>query len=350
MNSRSNVSRTVTIGPRAGQLYRAWSPSKAIAIGYRYLSDEIMMRDDKIFQRLGQFVSGKTGTAVPRLVKNVDGLVVNLFEQLFTWDTVSVRVRELTKLRLRRVIDVGCGSGMYAISLACRGSTVTCNDPNPVCLEFIKYAAKELRLRLHEHPARAPFDAALCINVLDHTKRAPQLVEKIADSLKPGGCLLIHADFVCDGRHISDIPSIERVLHKLTQRFVRDRRPSSMRAEFWYRRARRAAGTELVNSIQTKHSELLRWRPLLHPNATGRCGSSGDVTLQGFPFYLMPTLLNERAWRLLLKCDGSRTIKEILAASARDSSLSPDDALGVLREMFSRHYLSRSPLDKGHRS
>jgi SAM-dependent methyltransferase len=214
MPSLSFKQHAVTIGRSVGRRPRAWTPARAIALGYQFLELTILSQPNML-QQLSHLLSGTRTIQIPRHVLNVDEFIVNLFEPLFTWNTVSNRIQVIADGRPRRVIDVGCGSGIYALALARAGSIVRCVDKNPVCLEFIQFAASRLTLQTYPHSLQTRFDNALCINVLDHTLQAPLLVKEIASMLKPHGRLFVHADFHPDGRHVSDQRSITRLFRAL---------------------------------------------------------------------------------------------------------------------------------------
>ena len=50
-------------------------------------------------------------------------------------------------VRGRRVLDIGCGDGRFALGLASLASTIEGLDPNPSAIAFAEKAARKLGLR-----------------------------------------------------------------------------------------------------------------------------------------------------------------------------------------------------------
>ena len=98
-----------------------------------------------------------------------------------------------------RVLDAGCGTGSYAISLASEGYFVTGIDFSPTMLSFAAENGKHTRecLRLIQADMEQPlpfndkFDAILSINVL-YALEAPQVaLTHLCAHLRPGGTLFL---------------------------------------------------------------------------------------------------------------------------------------------------------------
>jgi SAM-dependent methyltransferase len=98
-----------------------------------------------------------------------------------------------------RVLDVGCGDGALAVTLAKRGAHVTGADVDPHML-----AAAQERARLAQSPVMLvgtdahalPFktgacDAIVAITVLCFAPDAAQLIGEMARVLRPGGRMII---------------------------------------------------------------------------------------------------------------------------------------------------------------
>ena len=126
------------------------------------------------------------------------------------WDTASEfrPLHEINPLRLdwidqlaggvadKKVLDVGCGGGILAESLADRGATVTGIDLSEKALgvarlhllesgkkvDYRKISAEELAV---ECPGE--FDIVICMEMLEHVPDPASIVTACATLLKPGG-------------------------------------------------------------------------------------------------------------------------------------------------------------------
>jgi len=101
-------------------------------------------------------------------------------------------------LAAKRILDIGCGSGTFARSLAARGHRVTAIDLSP---EMIRRARERTPEELDisylsgdvmatEIPG-APFDCVISINTLHHLPIAAA-VRRMAELTAPGGMLIVH--------------------------------------------------------------------------------------------------------------------------------------------------------------
>ena len=99
-------------------------------------------------------------------------------------------------LRGKLVLDVGCGGGILAESMAQRGATVTGIDlaekPLKVALLHLMESGNKVEYRnvsvedlADEMPAR--FDVITCMELLEHTPDPSSIVRACATLLKPGG-------------------------------------------------------------------------------------------------------------------------------------------------------------------
>lgn len=101
--------------------------------------------------------------------------------------------------RGRRVLDIGCGGGILAESLAREGAIVTGIDPSEKSLEAARaHAARadlvvDYRVGTAEHVASgdftAHFDLVFAVDVLEHVDDLERTVGAIATVLSPGGGL-----------------------------------------------------------------------------------------------------------------------------------------------------------------
>ena len=142
---------------------------------------------------------------------NVDPRELEKFSQLAHrwWDPESEfkPLHEINPLRLdhidrvaglagRTVLDVGCGGGILAESMAARGAKVTGIDladkPLKVAelhllesgleVEYLKIPAEELARARPAH-----FDVVTCMEMLEHVPDPAAIVQACSELVKPGG-------------------------------------------------------------------------------------------------------------------------------------------------------------------
>ena len=142
---------------------------------------------------------------------NVDHAEVSKFEQLASrwWDPNSEfkPLHEINPLRLdyidarvglsgKQVLDVGCGGGILAESMAARGATVTGIDMGEAPLEVarlhllesgqhVDYRRIPVEQLADEMPAR--FDVVTCMEMLEYVPDPASVVAACATLVKPGG-------------------------------------------------------------------------------------------------------------------------------------------------------------------
>ena len=145
-------------------------------------------------------------------MQNADPNELEKFSQLAHrwWDTAREfkPLHEINPLRLewidrlaggvarKTVLDIGCGGGILAESLAGRGATVTGIDLSEKALgvarlhllesgkkvDYRKISAEELAV---ERPGE--FDIVICMEMLEHVPDPASIVTACATLLKPGG-------------------------------------------------------------------------------------------------------------------------------------------------------------------
>ena len=157
-----------------------------------------------------------TAEAKPRPVHNVDAQEIAKFEALASkwWDANSEfrPLHQINPLRLnwisdhvdasiglagKRVLDVGCGGGILAESMARRGADVLGIDmglaplavgrlhaeqENVQSIEYRQIPVEELALEMPEQ-----FDVVTCMEMLEHVPDPASIVEACMRLVKPGG-------------------------------------------------------------------------------------------------------------------------------------------------------------------
>lgn len=102
-------------------------------------------------------------------------------------------------LAAKQVLDVGCGGGILAESMAARGATVTGIDASEAALttarlhlkesgESVEYVCTTAEQMAREHP-RA-FDVVTCMELLEHVPEPDSVVAACARLVRPGGELV----------------------------------------------------------------------------------------------------------------------------------------------------------------
>jgi tRNA (mo5U34)-methyltransferase len=114
------------------------------------------------------------------------------------WDRLRNEIAPLTD---RRVLDVGCGNGYYALRMLGGGARLVVGiDPTLLFVfqfEALRHFLDEqpahvLPLRLHELPdARNAFDTTFSMGVLYHQRDPLQHLAELRETLRPGGELIL---------------------------------------------------------------------------------------------------------------------------------------------------------------
>ena len=119
------------------------------------------------------------------------------------WARLAKTILPLTD---RKVLDVGCGNGYYALQMRKAGAgTVIGIDPTLVyVMQFLAVNTFErdpftfiLPLRLEETPsARNTFDTTFSMGVLYHQRSPIDHLQRLKTTLRPGGQLVLETIFV----------------------------------------------------------------------------------------------------------------------------------------------------------
>ena len=105
-------------------------------------------------------------------------------------------IDERSPVAQQKVIDVGCGGGILAESLAQRGAFVTGIDMGEAPLSVARLHALEIGVSLNYEKITAEekaqqcageFDVVTCMEMLEHVPDPASVVKACADLVKPGG-------------------------------------------------------------------------------------------------------------------------------------------------------------------
>ncbi len=194
---------------------------------------------------------------------NVDPSEINKFEELASrwWDPNSEfkPLHEINPLRLayieqhanglagKKVLDVGCGGGILAESMAEKGAHVTGIDMGEANLEVarlhllesgrdVDYRQVPVEQLAGEMPAQ--FDIVTCMEMLEHVPDPSSIVTACATLVKPGGLVFFSTINRNPKSYLFAIVGAEYLLHLLpkgTHDYARFIRPSELSQ--WVRRA-----------------------------------------------------------------------------------------------------------------
>jgi len=186
---------------------------------------------------------------------NVDRAEVDKFEQLAArwWDPESEfkPLHEINPLRLgfidaraglngKEVLDVGCGGGILAESMAALGAKVTGIDMGEAPLEVARLHLLESgqqvdyrRVTVEELAAETPgcFDVVTCMEMLEHVPDPASVIQACATLAKPGGQVFFSTINRNPKAYLLAIVGAEYVLRMLprgTHDFAKFIRPSEL--------------------------------------------------------------------------------------------------------------------------
>ena len=198
----------------------------------------------------------------PKAKDNIDKAEVEKFEALASrwWDTNSEfkPLHEINPLRLnyidqyaqisgKKVLDVGCGGGILAESMAARGAIVTGIDAGQAPLTVARLHALESNIEVEyrnitaEHLAAeqtGSFDVVTCMEMLEHVPDPASVIEACAKLVKPGGDVFFSTLNRTPKSYLLAIIGAEYVLNMLpkgTHDYRKFIRPSEL--DNWIRQA-----------------------------------------------------------------------------------------------------------------
>lgn len=169
-------------------------------------------------------------------------------------------IRQHVKLDGQKALDVGCGGGILAESMATSGAQVTGIDmaegslavarlhqiESGAPVEYLQATAEELAIQ-----RAGQFDIVTCLEMLEHVPSPPQVIAAVTQLVRPGG----HVFFSTINRNpksfLFAIVGAEYVLKLLpagTHEYQKFIRPSEL--ENWAR----GAGLELQSSIGMQYN------------------------------------------------------------------------------------------------
>jgi 2-polyprenyl-6-hydroxyphenyl methylase/3-demethylubiquinone-9 3-methyltransferase len=208
---------------------------------------------------------------------NVDPQEIAKFEELASrwWDKQSEfkPLHEINPLRAnyiderspvagRRLIDVGCGGGILAESMALRGATVTGIDMGEAPLSVARIHQLESgvevdyrRATAEQMAAETPaaYDIVCCLEMLEHVPDPAAVVAACAELCKPGGNLYFSTLNRNPKSYLFAIVGAEHILNLLpkgTHDYGKFIRPSELSA--WVR----AAGLQLQSMTGLLYNPL----------------------------------------------------------------------------------------------
>jgi 2-polyprenyl-6-hydroxyphenyl methylase / 3-demethylubiquinone-9 3-methyltransferase len=151
-------------------------------------------------------------------------------------------VAEKVKLADKKVVDVGCGGGIFAESMAEQGAMVTGIDLNESLIKVAKLHLFESGHSVdYQHISTEAFakqhsgtyDVVTCLEMLEHVPDPAAIVKACADLLKPGG----HLFFSTLNRHpkayvfaIIGAEYLLKLLPKNTHDYAKFLKPSELNA------------------------------------------------------------------------------------------------------------------------
>jgi len=151
-------------------------------------------------------------------------------------------IDDALKLHGKKVLDVGCGGGLLAESMAERGAKVTGLDRSPKALGVARTHAEKSGVLLEYIESDAEtwaqdhcgyYDAVTCLEVLEHVPDVPRTVAACATMIKPGGLFFFATLNRTPMSYLKAIIGAEYImgwLPKGTHDYAKFIRPSEMHA------------------------------------------------------------------------------------------------------------------------
>jgi 2-polyprenyl-6-hydroxyphenyl methylase/3-demethylubiquinone-9 3-methyltransferase len=140
----------------------------------------------------------------------------------------------------RRALDVGCGGGLLAEGMARRGAKVTGIDLAPGALEVARLHAlesgvsvdyRQVAAEVLAETDRGVFDLVTCLEMLEHVPDPAQVVQALAQLVRPGGdvvCSTINRNAKAFAFAIVGAEYLLRLLPAGTHQYARLIKPSEL--------------------------------------------------------------------------------------------------------------------------
>ncbi len=216
---------------------------------------------------------------------NVDHAEINKFEELASrwWDPNSEfkPLHDINPLRLdyiderdslagKTVLDIGCGGGILAESMAKRGATVTGIDMGEAPLEVAKLHKlesgvevdyRQITAEAMAEEAPESYDIITCMEMLEHVPDPSSVIAACARLVKPGGSVFLSTINRNPKAYLFAIVGAEYVLNLLprgTHDYAKFIRPSEL--ESWTRHA----------NLQMKELTGMSYNPLSRQYSLGQ--------------------------------------------------------------------------------
>ncbi|MGB5740659.1 MAG: bifunctional 2-polyprenyl-6-hydroxyphenol methylase/3-demethylubiquinol 3-O-methyltransferase UbiG [Woeseia sp.] len=173
-------------------------------------------------------------------------------------------IRQRAPLDAARVLDIGCGGGILAESMAQKGARVTGIDmaDGPLAVARLHLVESGLDVDYQQSTAedfaaqhRGQFDVVTCLEMLEHVPAPENVVQACCDLVKPGGDVFFSTINRNPKAFLFAIVGAEYLLRLLpagTHDYEKFIKPSELDA--WAR----AAGLELQDSIGLHYNPLTR--------------------------------------------------------------------------------------------
>jgi 2-polyprenyl-6-hydroxyphenyl methylase/3-demethylubiquinone-9 3-methyltransferase len=173
-------------------------------------------------------------------------------------------IQERTELGDGPVIDVGCGGGILAESLAAAGAQTTGIDMATKALGVAKLHALDSEIQVNyiettaeEYAARKPahFRTVTCLEMLEHVTHYPDTIKACADLAQPGGDLFFSTINRNPKAYLLLVLGAEyllKILPKGTHEYAKFIKPSELAQGL------RSAGLELVEIRGMNYNPLSR--------------------------------------------------------------------------------------------
>ena len=173
-------------------------------------------------------------------------------------------IRQRVNLQNLRVIDIGCGGGILAESMADAGANVTGIDmaEGPLAVARLHQLESQVEVDYRQATAEelaaenvAQYDVVTCLEMLEHVPEPSLVIQSCADLVKPGGNVFFSTINRNPKAFLFAIVGAEYLLKLLpqgTHEYRKFIRPSEL--ESWARNA----GLELKSSIGMHYNPVLK--------------------------------------------------------------------------------------------